>query len=98
MDIERIISGLREAQKIADGYVPTEADLAGAPLISNWIFATAPGDPGPTLVGSITGHPTLGNSALSTTSVVLAIDVEAGWARTVSRYYRLGPRAGMKTN
>ena len=98
MDIERISAGLLEAAKIADGYVPTETDLLGAPLISNWIIAMRPGDPRPSLVGSITGHPTLGDTALSATSVVLAMSVDGGWARTVSRYYRLGPRAGTKTN
>ncbi|WP_439605110.1 DUF6634 family protein [Shinella sp.] len=39
----------------------------------------------------MSGHPSLGDSALASTSIVLAIDINAGWARTVSRYYRLGP-------
>ncbi len=98
MDIERIRAGLLEAAKIASGYEPTQADLAGAPLISSWILAMHPGDPGPTLIGSISGHPKLADSALSATSIVLAMDVNAGWARTVSRYYRLGPAAGAKPN
>jgi len=90
MDIERIRSGLIEAAKIADGYRPVEADLAGAPLISGWILDTDVR--GMTrLVGSVTGHPVLGERDLISTSVVLAMSVTDGWARTVSRYYLLGP-------
>ena len=66
MDMERIIAGLREAAKIADGYIPNEQDLAGAPLISNWILA----QPGPCLIGKITGHPNPSvQGPVSTTSV-----------------------------
>lgn len=42
---------------------------------------------GPYLIGKVSGHP-------RTASVILAIDVRAGWVRTINRYYRLGPSLG----
>ena len=45
------------------------------------------------LIGVVSGHPSIADG-WCTTSVVLAADEAAGWARTVSRYYRLGPRLG----
>ena len=37
----------------------------------------------------MTDHPLLGNASIHT-SQLIAIDPEAGWARTTSRWYRLG--------
>lgn len=89
---EVVAAGLREAARIAAGYVPNEADLAGAPLLSNWAVEAQFGGL-VRLVGVVTGHPSL-RDGWCTTSIVLAADEEAGWARTVSRYYRLGPKLG----
>lgn len=87
-----VAAGLREAARVAAGYVPNETDLAGAPLLSGW--AVEPQEPDLIrLVGIVTGHPSIPDG-WCTTSIVLAADEEAGWARTVSRYYRLGPRLG----
>lgn len=41
----------------------------------------------------VTGHPTLGDAPLSHSSLLVWIDEELGWARTLSRFYRLGERA-----
>lgn len=90
MDMETVLAGLAEAARIAGGYVPAEAALADAPLINDWILGVSSGH-GVHLVGIVTDHPKLG-SGLKRTSMVLALDEEAGWARTISRYYRLGPR------
>jgi hypothetical protein len=87
MDLERVLAGLREAAEIANGYVPTDDDLSTAPLIASWAVVL----PGPCLAGRITGHPDPNiRGPVSVTSVVLAIDPAAEWARTVNRYYRLG--------
>lgn len=91
---ERVIAGLREATRIAEGYRPTEEDLAGAPLLSEWV--AHPALDGLSFVGVVTSHPKIADGHLSRTSVVLAVDVDAGWVRTVSRYYRLGPQRGEK--
>lgn len=41
----------------------------------------------------VTGHPTLGDAPLSHSSLLVWIDEELGWARTLSRFYRLGEKA-----
>ena len=43
----------------------------------------------PCLIGNVTGHPSLGNGATAT-SELFYIDTERGYARTLSRWYRLG--------
>lgn len=87
-----VTAALREADRIAAGFVPGEAELSGAPLLSDWIFETHPAGL-IRLVGIVSGHPTIPDG-WCTTSVVLVADETAGWARTVSRYYLLGPRLG----
>lgn len=71
---------------------PSADDLATAPFLDEW-FAVGVLTGRPLLVGMATGHPTTGNKEIHT-SAVLKIDLEAGYARTQSRWYRLGrPRA-----
>jgi hypothetical protein len=89
---EVVAAGLREAARIATGFAPGEAELAGAPLLSHWAVETQPGGTG-RFVGIVTGHPSIPDG-WCTTSIVLVVDIDAGWARTVSRYYRLGPKLG----
>lgn len=90
-----LAAGLREAARIAAGFVPGETELADAPLLSNWV-AEAPFGGNLRLIGMVSGHPSIPDG-WCTTSVVRAADVDAGWARTVSRYYRLGPQRGEVT-
>ncbi len=70
---------------------PDPDDLRDAPILDAWRFALLPTR---CLVGSVTGHPLLGNSPLMHTTPIFASDVEAGWVRTLSRFYRLGRREG----
>lgn len=67
---------------------PSEANLAQAPVLSDWKAAISPGGH-VILWGEVADHPILGTSSI-TTSQLIAIDPEAGWARTASRWYRLG--------
>ncbi|MDF3606669.1 ATP-dependent Lon protease [Paracoccus sp. DMF-8] len=67
---------------------PSEADLALAPVLSDWKAAISPGGH-VMLWGEVADHPLLGHASI-TTSQLIAIDPEAGWARTASRWYRLG--------
>lgn len=46
----------------------------------------------PALMGHVSGHPTLGTTFLRT-SELYYIDTQSGWARTLSRWYRLGAPA-----
>jgi len=74
--------------------MPTEEELAGAPLLSAWYLY--PARPGVlVLVGDVSGHPTLKDGPV-TTSRVLAVDEAAGWAQTLNRLYKLGPKYSPK--
>ncbi len=87
---EVVAAGLREATRIRAGFVPGDDELAGAPLISHWVVEPVSGNL-VRLFGEVSEHPLLPDG-WSRTSAVLAADEGAGWVRTVSRYYRLGPR------
>lgn len=67
---------------------PSDADLAQAPVLSDWKAAISP-DGHVMLWGEVTDHPVLGNTSIHT-SQLIAVNSEAGWARTASRWYRLG--------
>jgi hypothetical protein len=62
--------------------------LAKAPLLEDWVpTVTALGVQ---LVGRVSGHPLQGDRVIATSPVWFA-DPDGTWARTLSRYYRLGP-------
>jgi hypothetical protein len=63
------------------------------PLIDHWTILRKFWLSYPALAGSITGHPLLGDVTRAYTSPLFWICIETGFARTVSRYYRLGQRA-----
>lgn len=70
---------------------PSDAMLRGAPILHSWSAAEGPA---PYLIGSVVGHPLLGDRPFIHTSEIFAIDLGQGWARTWSRFYRLGtPRS-----
>lgn len=41
---EAVAADLREAMRINQGYLPTEADLGSAPLLSDWMIEPLPVD------------------------------------------------------
>lgn len=66
---------------------PSPTDLAEAPVIDLW----RPLMFGPRTVvlwGLVSGHPEIGRD-YTTTSALIALDREQGWARTWNRWYRL---------
>ena len=75
--------------RIASDGGPSPDDMADAPTITDHVIVG--GRVVPVLFGSVQNHPRL-RGHLVRTSEVYAIDNEAGWARTWSRYYRLAPR------
>lgn len=87
-----LAAALKEVARIRTGFVPGPSELADAPILSHWVVETLPGG-GLYLIGEVSGHPQIADG-WCTTSAVLAIDVGAGWVRTISRYYRLGPKLG----
>jgi hypothetical protein len=80
-----------DLDRIAQGDAPTAADLARAPLLVDWRFMLTWAGAG--LVGFVAGHPLLGTKHIAT-SPLWALDPALRWARTLSRFYKLGVPAG----
>lgn len=74
---------------IARGEHPTAARLRDAPTLSGWRIVIAPV---PHLLGVVLGHPEIAEGRLCRTSALFVCDPERSYARTYSRFYRLGPR------
>jgi len=62
--------------------------LQKAPRLTDWVPAITP--QGVQLIGRVIGHPRLGDSIAATTPLWFA-DPDGAWARSLSRFYRLGP-------
>jgi hypothetical protein len=89
MDLSEKITRLAaDLEAIAQGQAPTPQDLAQAPLLLNWNTISVPSV---ALTGLVLDHPKLGTTRV-TTSLVYAMCPDLTWARTLSRYYALGPR------
>lgn len=81
-----------DLDRIARGEHPTADDLRDAPILFEWGLRL---HPGPFLVGIVFGHPYIDDGATCNTSELLTLDPNGGYARTLSRFYRLGSRAGL---
>ena len=85
-EIARLEQLLLDLEDIADGLAPTAEHLATAPFLDNWVEVTRPDA---CLAGKIKGHP-ICHGPISITSGLIVWAPEFGWARTLSRFYRLG--------
>lgn len=84
--LEQIAAALRVAEA-----GPAAAELADAPAIGGWSVVTRPGEASIRLRGRVTDHPEI-EEPWVTTSPLLALDAgdgRAGWARTLSCWYRV---------
>ncbi len=82
--LERLAADLR---RIADGVEPSPEELEKAPVIDRWVVGQMTHL---CLVGRVIGHPDIEDTHLTRTSDLWFIDYKKGWARTLSRFYRLG--------
>lgn len=80
-----------DLDRVAAGVAPTAAELAQAPLLVDWRLAVLLS--GLSLTGFVAGHPILGARTI-VTSPLWVLDPDLTWARTLSRFYRLGVHAG----
>jgi len=88
-DLQALRALFRDLRAIHAGSGPDPKLLASAPLLTGWRLVLAPD--GLRLTGDVAGHPKLGQRKGIVTSPVFALDPRAwAWARTWSRYYRLG--------
>lgn len=80
-----------DLDRVAAKRAPTPAELKQAPLLVDWrILMTFRGL---CFVGFAAGHPLLGSKQI-VTSPLWVLDPDLRWARTLSRFYRLGAPAG----
>jgi hypothetical protein len=86
---ESVLAALADRHRLIKGWRPGETELAGAPLLEDWMIERGNGVH--YLIGSVTGHPRIENG-LMTTSAIVVMSEQEGWARTASRWYRLGRR------
>lgn len=75
---------------ILAGKAPPEEVLSRAPLLNRWRIGLAFS---PVLVGYVVGHPNIPDGVVTTSDLWL-MEEDGGWARTFSRYYRLGDFEG----
>ncbi len=77
--------------RLAAGWRPGPAELAGAPVLQSWTVLQKLA--GRVLVGNIHGHPCIPEGRLGATSPLAWLDPEDRYARTRSRWYDLGTPA-----
>lgn len=85
-DIARLESLVAALDRIGSGEMSTTAELEAAPLLDPYCLDTCTL---PCLIGANQDHPVLKGPVIRTTEV-WALATELGWARTLSRLYRLG--------
>ncbi|MFC4625624.1 DUF6634 family protein [Daeguia caeni] len=90
--INALRSLLHDLERLQRGEQPDKSELEDAPLIANWRFGYRKAV---CLEGTMHGHPILGSIVPGgITSELWYIDLKLGFARTYSRFYRLGKPAG----
>ena len=89
---ERIEAFLNHVDSLSTG-TPTPAELETAPCLDEW--SAIRDDETVLLIGIVTGHPHIRDRGRARTSLLFQVHPEKGWARTWSRYYRLGVRSRM---
>jgi len=80
---------LRRVSLRRGGAGPLPGDLLDTPELVNWIVLKDPKFDGVILLGTPRGHPTT-RGPLSSTSRLCGLDEGSKWARTVTRWYKLG--------
>lgn len=82
---------IHDMEALLAGNGPTQETLEQAPVIGNWEPAKRDI---PCLYGTILNHPLLGEIVPSgLTSQLWLLNLDQGWARTLSRFYRLGTQS-----
>ncbi len=88
---DRLSALAADLRAISGGRLPEELVQGSVPTLNQWSPTVRPSV---CLEGLVGGHPVLvGHDRAIRTSELWHFDEEAGWARTYSRWYRLGQRA-----
>lgn len=91
-EIERLRRLANDLERIRNGNHPDEAALSNAPVIEGWSLKLRPSV---CLSGRVLGHPHIEEGDLGVTTEIFAFAPTLGYARTLSRYYRLGLPQGV---
>lgn len=87
---ERIDAARRALERLSGCWMPGVAELSEAPILD--FEGLVEDGPFVSFHGRVFGHPRIPRGHRCVTSVVVAYDGRRGlWARTISRWYRLGP-------
>lgn len=91
-ELLRLSALVADMEAIRDGVPPESLNDGTAPVLDRWIIAQRAI---PCLAGLSSGHPMLvgDNRAIATSDLWLLSD-DRTWARTLSRWYRLGRPVG----
>lgn len=87
--LDRLRRLVADVEALAAGRHPTSSTLADAPVLEDWALAA---HPTPCLVGQFLGHPKIRHGRSGKTSDLWVFAPSHGYARTLSRFYRLGDR------
>lgn len=85
--LDRLRRLVTDVEALACGRSPDPAMLADAPELANWTLAA---HATPCLVGEFLGHPKIRYGQTGKTSDLWIFAPSHGYARTLSRFYRLG--------
>lgn len=92
-EIARLESLLVDLERLGNGERPSQEELDASRLLDNYIISLASR---PCLIGENHGHPILKGRLIQTSDLCVAA-LDRSWARTMSRFYRLGSPAKRET-
>ncbi len=95
IEIEPVSDLLHDLQRLRDHGSPSGDVLAAAPLFDDWSLASRMV---PCLMGRPHGHPHVSGRKDAVTSALCLLSLEQGFARTGSRFWRLGAAAKEASN
>ncbi|WP_189591076.1 DUF6634 family protein [Mesorhizobium sp. M8A.F.Ca.ET.207.01.1.1] len=86
--VDRLVALATDLERVRRGVSPEAIAGGSAPSLDRWILTQRAV---PCLAGLSTGHPRLlGKDRLIATSDLWVLSEDQNWARTLSRWYRLG--------
>jgi hypothetical protein len=92
-DLPNLVARLRDLADDLEGFHEHGHIPEIAVAIEDWVLLRRAV---PCLVGTMSGHPTVGDGNAGATTELFVFDTEAGIARTFNRWYRLGRPQAVK--
>ncbi|MEP5761699.1 MAG: DUF6634 family protein [Litoreibacter sp.] len=83
-NFDEVLNAIADAER-----GPTDEDISNAPCVNHYRLERT-GECAQRIYGQVRDHPEIDDPYVTTTPL-LGFEPDAGWARTRSRWYRLGP-------